>query len=124
MVIIESYGFLVIIIGIRRWDHPITDTDQATAVVAVVVILPQTSHQVISEVEVIQVIVIPTIGGRTRITDEIMIEDHRHQTPTPSGSFFLGCDTITRIDNRRNILYIVFIASESVCDSASCASLR
>lgn len=92
------YGFSVIITDTR--DHRITVMDQvamAVAVVAVEVILPRISHRVILEVVVTQEMVTPTIGGRTKITDGTTIEDRRRrQTPTPSASFFLGCDTVSK----------------------------
>jgi len=91
-------GFSAIIIDTRR-GHRVTDMDQVTMVVAVVavIILLQISPRVISEVVVMQEMATPTIGGRTKIiTDENTIEDHRRQMPTPSASFFLGCDTVSK----------------------------
>lgn len=80
-------------------DHRVMDMDQVAMVVAVVavVILPRISHRVISEVVVTQEMVTPTIGGRTKIIDGTTIEDRRRrQTLTPSASFFLGCDTVSK----------------------------
>jgi len=74
------------------------DMDQVAMVVAVVVVVIRLriSHRVISEVVVTQEMATPTIGDRTKITGETMIEDHHRQTPTPSASFFLGCDTVSK----------------------------
>ena len=93
----NEYDFSVIIIDTRR-DHRVTDMDQVAMEVAavVVVIRPRILHQVISEVVVMQEMVTPMIGGRIKITGGTTIEDHRRQTPTPSASFFLGCDTISK----------------------------
>ena len=94
----NEYVFSVIIIDTRR-DHRVTDMGQVVmevAAVVVVVIRPRILHQVISEVVVMQEMVTPMIGGRTKITGGTTIEDHRHQMPTPSASFFLGCDTILK----------------------------
>lgn len=91
------YGFSVIIVTDTR-DHRVMDMGQVAMVVAavvVVVILPRISHRIISEVVVTQEMATP-IGGRTKIIGGITIEDHRRQTPTPSASFFLGCDTVSK----------------------------
>lgn len=88
------YGFLVIIVIDTR-DHQVMDMDQVVMVVAVVVILLQIFHRVISEIVVTQEMATP-IGGQTKIIDGITIEDHHRQTPTPSASFFLGCDTVSK----------------------------
>jgi len=88
--------FLVIIIDTRR--DRVMDMDQVAMVVAVVVVVIRLriSHRVILEVVVMQEMATPTIGGRTKITGETMIEDHHRQMPTPSASFFLGCDTVSK----------------------------
>lgn len=72
------------------------DTVQVAMVVVAVVIRPRIWHRVISGVVVTQEMATPTIGGRTRITGGTTIEDHRHQTPTPSALFFLGCDAVSK----------------------------
>lgn len=86
----------MIIIDTR--DHRVMDMDQVDMVVVVVavVILLRILLRVISEIVVMREMATLMIGGRTKITGEIMIEDHRHQTPTPSASFFLGCDAILK----------------------------
>lgn len=91
-------GFSAIIIDTRR-GHQVTDMDRVTMVVAAVavVILLQILPLAISEVVVMQEMATPTIGGRTKITTGgNTIEDHRRQMPTPSASFFLGCDTVSK----------------------------
>lgn len=65
------------------------------AAVAVVILL-RISLRVISEVVVMPEMAIPMIGDQTKITGGITIEDHRRQTLTPSASFFLGCDTVSK----------------------------
>lgn len=78
----------VIITDIHQ-DHPVMDMVQEDMEVEAAVTLHLIFHQAILEVEVILEIVILVIGDQTKITDEIMIEDHLHQMLIPSAPSLL-----------------------------------